>query len=313
MKEYKKILLSLTGFIFIFLLIDFCVGFFFDRMIDKMPPDGERVAKSYHSLTKVNADLVVIGSSRAETAYVSTMLMDSLNMSVYNCGGDGQDFFYCNTLINCILDRYTPKIIIWDFKERQLGGADDENLSLIYPYYWKNTYIRCVLDDHEGPMFKPLMLCNAYRYNATAGRILRSVYSPKKSAQNTLGFGPRPVKNTSVKIIPNDFEITDDGLSEKKVMCFIETVQRATKQGCQIYVVISPMFNDYNQDNFYTRETKKICEENGAVFLDYSHLEGFIHNTDFAYDNYHLNITGATLFTEKLIVELKEIIHNDSV
>lgn len=307
MKELKKIVIALSGFFVCILLVDFGVGRFFDYMMTQMPPDGERVAKSYHSFKEVDAECVIIGSSRAETGYVSTMLMDSLDMSVFNCGGDGQDFFYGNTLINCLLDRYSPKMIIWDFKETQLGGNDDENLSLIYPYYYENEHIRKVLDEKEGVLFKYMIWCNAYRYNATAGRILRAVYTPLSTSQNTYGFGPRQVSASALTLVPKDKVIEEGELNAKKVAAFEATAKRVAEVGCQLYIVISPMFNDYNEDNCYTRETRALCERNGAIFIDDSHMDGFKHNADYAYDTYHLNVNGAKVFTEKLIEQIRNL------
>lgn len=306
-REIQKIAVTITATIIAFWLLDFGIGKFFDTIISHMPPDGERVAKSYFALHRVNADMLIIGSSRAETAYDSRILMDSLpELSVYNCGGDAQEFYYCNTLINCILDRYTPKVIVWDFKERQLGIPPKENLSLIYPYYWTNSYIRQVLDRHEGSSFKYIMHLNTYRYNATAGRILRSVFASQTAAQSsTLGFDGRPV-NRRITLTPKDFKITDGELDPDIVREFKATVRRIKHAGCKLFIVISPMYDEYNQDNFYTRETSQLCQELGITFIDDSHLEGFTHNKEYAFDNYHININGAEVFTRHFASQLKE-------
>ena len=310
MKEFKKIALVLIGFCACFLLLDFGVGKFFDWAIKQMPSEGERVAKSYYSLNKVKDDIIIVGSSRAETGYNSMILMDSLqNLSVFNSGGDSQGFFYVNILVNSILDRYTPKVIIWDFKERELGGMSNENLSLVYPYYKQSTYIKEILNDMQGRSFKYKMRVNAYRYNATAGRILRSIFSSNTNFYGTRGYGPRKVTEASMTIFPRDFKIENGTLNKKKVDAFLATVKRINECGSKLIVVISPMYNDYNQENFYTSETLRICKENGALFIDDSHLDGFIHNNDYTFDNYHLNENGANEFTKRLVGQIKDFIY----
>ncbi len=305
-KEIRNILCFLVGVAVCFVLLDIGVGQLFDRLIRKMPPDGERVAKSYHCLHKVQSDVVIVGSSRAETGYDCSILSDSMpQFSFYNCGGDAQEFYYVNTLINSMLDRYVPKAIVWDFKERQFEDGEKENLGLIYPYYWKNPYIREVLDRLEGPSFKWRVRLSSYRYNATAGRILRAILSPDSTSQNSMGFGGRPITDVSKTIVPNDFQIDDCEPDQRKIDCFIATAQRAQAMGCRLFVVISPMYDDYNQDNVYTRAVCKACGESGAVFIDDSHLEGFLHNNAIAYDNYHLNIVGAQRFSQLLASQLK--------
>lgn len=309
MKEFKKIIIAIVGFIVCFLVVDFGVGKFFDWAMTKMPSEGERVAKSYYSLNKVTDDIIIVGSSRAETGYNSMILMDSLqNYNVFNCGGDDQGFFYTNLLVNSILDRYSPKCILWDFREDELGGKPIENLSLVYPHYWKNEYIRKELDLIEGSQFKFLMWINAYRYNATAGRILRSQVNYNKKSPSTYGFMGKDAKLNTMRIIPKDFEIKNGKLDSVKVRKFKATAMRMKECGCKLVVIVSPMYNDYNQDNVYTRETEKICNDKDIMFIDDSHMDGFVHNNEFAYDNYHLNVKGANVFTRRLIGQIKNYI-----
>lgn len=76
--------------------------------------------KTPFTIEKVDADVVVIGSSKASHHYVPQMLEDSLGMTAYNCGHDGCFFLYQNCIINMILDRYTPKMILWDIQPGSL-------------------------------------------------------------------------------------------------------------------------------------------------------------------------------------------------
>ena len=307
MKEFKKIIIAIVGFVVCFLVFDFGVGKFFDWAMTKMPSEGERVAKSYYSLNKVKDDIIIVGSSRPEAGYNSKILMDSLlNFSVFNSGGDSQGFFYTNILVNSILDRYSPNAIIWDFRERELGGKPEENLSLVYPYYWKNEYIRKELDFMEGPFFKYRMLLNAYRYNATAGRILRSMIKHDSESGSTYGFVGRPATQATKTIIPRDFEIKDSQLDSVKVKKFITTANRMKECGCKLIIVVSPMYNYYNEDNFYTKENRRICDDLGVLYIDDSHMEGFIHNNEYTFDEYHLNIAGANEFTRRLVGQIRE-------
>ncbi len=168
MKEFKKIIIAIVGFAVCFLIIDFSVGKFFDWAMTKMPSDGERVAKSEYVINKVDADFIVIGSSRAQAQYDSRVLQEAFpKYSVFNCGVDGQNFIYVNTVFNCIMDRYSPKVVVWDFKWNDLEDNVPENLSLLYPYYHQSKYIQKVLDGHDANL-KYILWSNCYRYNGTA-------------------------------------------------------------------------------------------------------------------------------------------------
>ena len=306
MKKHYKRLFYVFLFVLIVVLMDLCVGVFFDAKLNELPDEGERIAKTNYSINKVDSDIIIIGSSRAETGYNSKLLMEHLpGYSVYNCGGDGQGFFYCNTLINTILDRHVPKYIIWDFKTKELGGPSDENLSLLYPFY-RNSTVRKAINKKEGFKSQILLKSNTYRYNATAGRILRAIYAPSSNLQNTYGFGARPVHAENINLKPHDFVLDSLDLNEEKIHLFTQTLHRANDLGCKIIVVISPMYNIYNYDNIYSRMVQKLCETYGTVFFDDSHIEGFVHNNDYAYDDNHLNVVGANIFTVYLSKQLKE-------
>ena len=291
-------------------VLDYFVGMFFDNKMQQMPNEGERVAKSQYVLNKVEADIVIVGSSRAECHYDSHILIDSLkNYTVYNGGGDGQGFYYCNTVVNCLIRRYAPKVIIWDFKVYELIDDEIENLSLLYPYYESNEYIKETLLRHEGSALKYKMLLNAYRYNGTGARILRSIYTPKDNLQNHYGYGPRPVNPNSKDIIPHDnnshFNVPVD---VNKIELLQKTIDLAKAKNTQIIIIVSPMYNHYDDNNDSMSKTRQICLDNDIPFIDDGQLPEFIHNNEYAVDNNHLNYIGAEYFTKILIEQIKSYI-----
>ena len=168
MKEFKKIIIALAGFCVCFLILDFGIGKFFDWAIKQMPSEGERVAKSEFIINNVETDFLIIGSSRAEAHYDCKVLTDSMpGYSVFNCGVDGQRFYYINMAFNTIMDRYTPRVVIWDFQLRDLVEDNEtENLSLIYPYYYYNPRAKELLD-MSNPSLKFILLNNFYSDNCT--------------------------------------------------------------------------------------------------------------------------------------------------
>lgn len=311
-KEIFAILKSLLFIAVLVVVLDILIGVTFDSIIKKLPPEGERVSKSYYAFHKVNTDVVVVGSSRAETTYDCEILMDSLpGLTFYNCGGDGQGLLYCNTLINSIFDRYSPHCIVWDVSIAQIGGEDYENMSLIFPYYKENNYVKTIVDDLEGANFKYSILFNSYRYNATAARILRAYFLPNNDG-SVLGFLPRKSADNSRTLVPKDFVIADDEpLNNKRLGYVSATLKRAQSVGCKIVIVVSPMYNDFNQDNKYARKWKEICDQYDAVFIDDSHLDGFVHNNKYAYDRVHVNYEGAEVFSRVFAHQLSSVLNEE--
>ena len=76
-KEFVKIITMLAAILVCVVIIDFGVGKAFDSLLKRLPSEGERVAKSNYVLTKVQSDIVVVGSSRAECNYNSRMMQNA--------------------------------------------------------------------------------------------------------------------------------------------------------------------------------------------------------------------------------------------
>lgn len=242
MKEFKKIIIAIVGFAVCFLIIDFGVGKFFDWAMTKMPSDGERVAKSEYVINKVDADFIVIGSSRAQAQYDSRVLQEAFpKYSVFNCGVDGQNFIYVNTVFNCIMDRYSPKVVVWDFKWNDLEDNVPENLSLLYPYYHQSEYIQKVLDGHDANL-KYILWSNCYRYNGTASRILVAMRTKEK---NLMGFSPHHSSDKSRNIKADVVEIKDDiNLNPSRVEILETTLIRAREKVLRWCYVFHHIFHD---------------------------------------------------------------------
>ncbi len=302
-KEIKRILLTILALVVCVLLLDFGSGKVFDGLLDKLPSEGERFAKSNFVVTKVHSDFLILGSSRAECNYNSRLIQDvKLGGAVFNCGVDGSLFYFQVAALNSILDRYTPKTIVWDLQIDELAvNKQPENLGLLYPYYWKSDYIRHFLNEQE-PDLKYKIWLNAYRYNATGSRILRSLRLPQS---DKLGFLAHS-SGAGFKIV--DFfsiDIKQEPLDDKKVQLLKETVARCKSSGVRLVLIHSPYFNEMKGESSTTRKIKEICEEYEVEFINDSQMPEFVGNHEYIYDALHLNEQGANLFTNMLIKQLE--------
>ena len=123
--------------------------------------------KTPFTVEKMDADVVVIGSSKASHHYVPQMLEDSLGMTAYNCGQDGCFFLYQNCIINMILDRYMPKTIIWDIQPSSFVSKDlsseYQNIRYLSPYYPNNSWAKLHINSESTNMrFKHTSRTSAY-------------------------------------------------------------------------------------------------------------------------------------------------------
>ena len=305
MKELKKILIVIVCFTVCFLILDFGVGQFFDWAIKQMPREGERVAKSEYVINKVEADFIIIGSSRAEAHYDSNVIKEAFpEYSVFNCGVDGQLFYYINTSFNAIMDRYTPKIVVWDFQLKDLVDDTTENLSLLYPYYYSNDNVRTLLDNQDYTL-KFLLWNNCYRYNGTASRILRAM---RMSDSCKMGFSAHESGDKSRKIEGDDMNLKNQELIAEKIALLSSTIKRAKKKGIKVILCVSPMYVNVKGYSGTIDYLKELAEQKQCHFIDDSQLDDFIRQDEYWYDGGHLNAFGANKFTKILSRQIQETI-----
>lgn len=298
MKNLKSILLSLSGFVLCFALMDLAVGVFFDWAIKRLPAEGERVAKSEYVLNRVDADVVVLGSSRAESHYDCEVIREYFpDLSVFNCGVDGQQFYYTCAVFNSIMDRYTPKMIIWDFSNNDMEQKTVESLSLLYPHYSDSDFIHRLLDNHEGRSSFAL-LSNCYRYSGTASRILRAMWMPES---NKMGFSARPSLNRSVGFAEGGQSQMNSPMVEEKMAMLSSCFQRAHDAGTTICVCFSPSYVRLEGITPSVDFIKKQSDKFGCLFFDGSKMEDFVHTDKYWYDSRHLNAVGAEKYTHVIM------------
>lgn len=302
-KDIVRILAVLLTVTAVFLLLDFAVGALFDRQLDKMPEEGERFAKSHYVLKQAKADIVIIGSSRALAHYDPKVFERYYQgNTVYNCGVDGQLFYYADIETNCILNRYMPKLLIWDFQINDLEIAPAENLSLLYPYYKSDKYIKGRLDELDNTLKYKLWL-NVYRYNGTAGRLLSALRMPK--TLNRKGFGGHAATDGARKFKVKEKIVTGKQLDESKVANLITTIDRLNEKGIRTIFVISPMFYRLDGESSTVSKLTQICKEKNITFINDSQLPEFLEKEKQFYDVGHLNNKGAETFTEIFIEQIK--------
>ena len=290
-------LLLLTGIVF---LIDFSIGNLLRHFYFKQQ-SGTQYRTTY-SFEKTREDILIFGSSRATHHYIPDVFEKELGQSAYNVGKDGEVIFYHYCVLQSVLKRYTPKMIVLDFHNSDLQKDERgyDRLSILLPYYKTHPEVRAIAD-LKSPFEKWKLCSSIYPFNSSIFSIaVGNAQFNKNRREEQKGYLPiYKVWNSPIEPDPEEAEKGVDSVKSKLFESFIkDCVDRKIK----LFVVKSPTYVKQIGTDPYVAEAKKITAQYNVPFWDYSNDSVFIvDNGKYFSDRSHMNNTGAQLFTTTLI------------
>lgn len=303
--SFKSLALRVVVFVAAFLVVDCLAGFAF-RYLDNHA--GDIFARENYIRREMNADVIVMGSSKAVYQYVPDILSDSLGMSVYNCGQRGNGIIYEYGRLATIYNRYVPKVIIVDvIKGYDLDVNDNSRyLDFLKKDYGTNAVVDSLfLKVDEWNKYK--MLINSYRYNSTICDLLINTVSKNRQRFQSDGYSRLKGSNISKdKIVKSVQKSTDQkGLDPLKIDC-LERLAKEKKPDCTLVYVISPTYSVIDKNDYAV--IRDICEMNNIPILEYENDKRFVGKSHLFYDRSHLNDDGARYYTQLLASDVKRIL-----
>jgi hypothetical protein len=163
------------AFVLLAVVIDFCTGATLSRLY-RRTLTGERGGLTNYALTR-DADVLILGSSRAQMHFMPSVIGPGLSMKAYNAGLKGYDFLYSVMLYDLWKHRHpAPKAIVLQIdvesllrRESELAGAQ-----IFAPYMDESELVREVLF-RDGPYKRLAYLSRAYRYNGKVFSIAKNL------------------------------------------------------------------------------------------------------------------------------------------
>lgn len=300
-KGLKKFLISAAVVLAVVVVADWAMGKVVDRMLPAISNQGQ-IGCTYFALNEVEYPVLVVGSSRASHHYVPSIMRDSLGMDVYNIGRDGCFFSYNCCVIQSILDRYSPEILVWETSMDVLS-SDNDPLESLYPYYGKNKFVtECVDAECDWTERVPLV-SNLYKYNSNLIRIASRYAARKSYPEDKLnGYIPLPPK----KWTPQERKTASDAdtveiIDDVKVQRFKSVLSMALEKGVRLIVVNSPSYMASDKVPESERQMQQICDSMGVTIQNFARAEGIYDNIDCWVDYGHMSSTGAEIYTRRFI------------
>lgn len=300
----KKVILYIIGIIFCLTIADIAFGICSKYYIKNYQLIG-RYQPLDRLIKEVNTDIILIGNSVILNSVNPEIIQDSLSMTCYNGGITGQGVFFFETIIDCILQRHTPKMIVVGLRPEEVGGYIGEGIyDVLKPYYGMGY---TSIDDHfnETNGFDRFLLhSNLLRYNTIWVRVLLyMLFDDTTYPEN--GFMPMD--------IPSKFPLLHqiEGYEEPvkaKLDCIERIIQKCQARNIDIVVCFPPTLSSFKHEGIpCVNAVKDICNRYYApCLIDYNN-KYYQSHPELFYDTGHVNKFGAENYSKDLSNHLRHI------
>lgn len=291
-------------FILLLVMCDCVSNVMFNFLQDNALKQSPTGMIAEYTVKMVDSEIVIIGSSRAANHYVSSILADSLSYSVYNCGSGGNLFYYQTCMIDAILRRYAPKMIIWELDPLFLSSINDnlelDRLSRLLPLHNSNTYIDSIL--YKRSKFEKIKVKSAmYRYNSRLTNLLACCSMP-----DHFDRGYSPLNTEGYKFPSIEKEILSDSYSGEREELFIRIIEKCLFENVEIVFCFSPKLTESNyHENLSYKRIVEIASNKNLRLIDFYHDEKFMNDSTLFYNSNHLNDRGAKKYTMEIVAKLR--------
>lgn len=302
-KEYTKLGKAIFIIVIVFFIVDNLIGYFGDWLRNYIPATVSQIGKVNVSETKIKADLLIIGSSRAAHHYNSNILQDELGMNVYNAGSEGMGLMYGSCILNSTLKRCRPKIVILELSDAILAG-DYKTTVPLKMYYNDDEYIKNTINSVSGKTMTVKMMVNMYRYNKLFAQFADAFLS---SPDDKSGYEPIPPNNNILKPEIKQHSISLSDIDTLVLSRLYDVIKWSRDYSFKLIIVDSPSLL-INSDNFSL--IKEICRKENIICFDNTNIDLFLNNTQYFKDLVHLNSIGADEYTKYFIKQIKPVINN---
>lgn len=252
---------------------------------------------NYGFLNYENNDIVFFGASEVSHSFISNKVTEDSGLSSYNLASDGCGIYYQYPLLETILEKHRPKVVL--ISAHQLTHAGTDYLSRLYPYYKNNEHVKKVVDDlHPREWIK--LAFQGYVYNS---QFIRIFDGRNDNAKGYVPLTPRTdiIEKQNLFVLPEGkvYDIADDSR-----IYFAKFLEKAVSSGATVYVYVPPVLEKINDS--YLNTVKAITKNAGAKIMDFSTDYSLLDRKELFNDRIHLNHDGAVILTDKFLEILKQ-------
>lgn len=295
----KKKIYFVAIILFIVFGFDIMIGAVSKQAIKSVNDVGLNQTNSAQALFKRKADVLILGSSRANHSFDCKIMHNELGLSCYNAGRDGMNIMYDGMILFSYLERYIPKLVVLDLNASMLDDSWNETWQEMLCFYGMSEAVDEVINSQAKPIEMLKLQSNIYRYNKTWEWLLKARLSQDQSFLD--GYRPMPVQHDSpgtVDSVNQTFKADKNNLE-----MLDKIVKRCKDRGIQLIITYSPslIVDSGNFAKFLFDYGRK----NNLVVFNWNGDVEYSSNPQWFYDKTHLNEDGAKNFTIDFVEKLK--------
>ncbi len=297
----KKFFVSLAAIIIFLWITDRLGGQLMMQCLSHTNAKAE--VKIENMVKKVNDDVVLMGTSRCAYHYVPSIIMDSINASVYNGGISASDNIYSHyILLNLMLLHHTPKVVCLELMSNDFKNAGDpfDKITYFAPYFGHSKSADSVYI--EAGTYWRYELSKLYRFNSKGIEALAGLFVNHRYGEDNGFFKILGNRDNSMTLRSESKDIETDTLKLKYIQRFINTCK---EKGIKLVFTISPKYSIVSPT--YYIPLKILAEQNKIPILDYHSIGLFHDKPEYFKNNAHLLEEGAKMYSSIFASDLKRL------
>ncbi|MFH7018748.1 hypothetical protein [Flavobacterium sp. FlaQc-47] len=264
---------------------------------------------------KINAQIVVLGTSRAEVHYDTQIISQLTGLKTYNLGLSGTHYDILQMRWRSFLDHnIKPKILILDLDSSSLQRSEEIYNKFQYlPYLNRGEYIAVAKDLDSDYYFEKYIPIYKYRgYEVNIYQQIRSLKTSFFCPKNKDGYIENDINWIEKDYLNFKKMVEDDKLKDnfnydeykKGFKVLNEIMSDCKRHNIKVFFVWSP---SYFESDLYMPNNKKcidkilskISKQNNIAYYNFLKDSICLKKENF-YNSSHMNKKGVAIFSKKI-------------
>ncbi|MBN1181858.1 MAG: hypothetical protein JXB49_06195 [Bacteroidales bacterium] len=294
----RKRTIQYLAFSFLFIALTFI----FDQVLGKVlhyfyfRSEYGAIYHLTYSLDSTEADVIILGSSRAHNHYVPKIIEDRLDLTCFNTGMDGNYMFTSFAIYKSLVNRYNPKIVLLDISLNELykGSGNHDELSSLLPYYKNKPEIRDIIL-LKSKFERLKLISKIYPFNSTLLAVAEG--NIRTEDINELK-GYLPLNGSLIDTCIGPIRTITQEVDTNKIRVLEEIASDCEIKNIRLIFIQSPAYTRTTQEKSASI-LNKLATKHKAEFWNYINDTMFL-KAEYFKDKSHMNALGSYEFTKSI-------------